>query len=131
MELLNEACETSCSHAFCAPCLLECWRSAGQDRMVSCPVCRSPVRFIVASTTLRSVCNALAPAESRVAAAARAAAARQRDADIGAYNAHFAAGADRSLLERAVDGFRITLSGRSTVVVFYLAVVAVILTKAR
>jgi hypothetical protein len=66
MSLLENACETSCSHAYCAGCIMEYWKRNGKHQAVQCPLDRTPVRFLVPSNTIRSQCEYLSPKQPEV-----------------------------------------------------------------
>eukprot|EP01089_Gocevia_fonbrunei_P003251 TRINITY_DN1316_c0_g3_i1.p1 TRINITY_DN1316_c0_g3~~TRINITY_DN1316_c0_g3_i1.p1 ORF type:complete len:194 (-),score=16.01 TRINITY_DN1316_c0_g3_i1:19-600(-) len=53
LELLVAACETSCGHAFCAPCIVGVWKSSNRSHKIVCPVDRREVSMLIPSWTIR------------------------------------------------------------------------------
>jgi len=54
LEPFTHACETSCGHAFCAPCILDLWKSNNKTAKIKCPTDRREVSMMIPSYTIRS-----------------------------------------------------------------------------
>eukprot|EP01090_Pellita_catalonica_P008630 TRINITY_DN1971_c0_g1_i4.p1 TRINITY_DN1971_c0_g1~~TRINITY_DN1971_c0_g1_i4.p1 ORF type:complete len:245 (-),score=4.93 TRINITY_DN1971_c0_g1_i4:34-768(-) len=54
LDTFTAACETSCGHAFCAPCILQVWEVGSRQGKIKCPIDRRMVSMLIPSWTLRA-----------------------------------------------------------------------------
>jgi len=121
------ATETSCGHCYCGECILTFWKRLGTGKPLTCAVCRSSIRFLVSSFTMRSLFkDNIQRKQLQLSERSE----REVDSEIQLYNTLFE-GSGKSHWTQAMNLYRnfnhLTVFAKLTVVLVLVFVVAYIL----
>jgi uncharacterized membrane protein YkvA (DUF1232 family) len=101
LDVLTDAVETSCGHAFCAGCILRVWETDREQRPIRCPIDRRNVSMLIPSYALRAGVDAHRR-ETGQAIAPDAGPAGQYDGKVDQYNQRYL-NADRPVIQRVQE----------------------------